>query len=183
MTTRSFFFVPTAAEIEDFNRTRRSVYSPMFLMLFSILNFFGTVDLLVWPHGWHALLPVGYLVLLCASALMTVRRRIAQRRYAFLPGGEIEITIDDDAISTDGELAKPEVIRWKNVTHAFHSSSNIIITLEGGSILSIPERAFDGDWAVFWDELRTHLTGARYLILGAPYTNRLIKNTRLRTGV
>jgi len=166
MSTRRLSFVPTTAEIEDFNRARRSVYSPMFLILFSILIFFSTVDLVVWPHGWHALLPVGYLVLLCASALVTVRRRIAQRRYAFLPGGEIEITIDDDAISTDGELAKPEVIRWKNVTHAFHSSSNIIITLEGGSILSIPERAFDGEWAVFWDELRTHLTGARYLILG-----------------
>ena len=173
--------MPTTAEIEDFNRARRSVYSPMFL--FRNLIFFSAVNFVLWPQGWHALLPVGYLVLLCASALMIVRRRITQRRYAFLPGGEIEITIDDDAISTDGELAKPEVIRWKNVTHAFHSSSNIIITLEGGSILSIPERAFDGDWAVFWDELRTHLTGARYLILGAPYTNRLIKNTRLRTGV
>ena len=181
MTTRSFSFVPTTVEIENFNRARRSVYSPLFL--FKIVIFFSAVNLVLWPHGWHALSLVGYLVLLCASALMTVRRRLAQRRYAFLPGGEIEITIDDDAISTDGELAKPEVIRWKNVTNAFHSSSDIIITLEGGSILSIPERAFDGDWAVFWDELRTHLTGARYLILGPPNTNRLIKNTRLRTGV
>ena len=143
----------------------------------------SAVNIIFWPHGWHALSSVGYLVLFCAIALMTVRRRIAQKRYAFLPGGEIEITIDDDAISTDGELAKPEVIRWKNVTNAFHSSSYIIITREGGSILSIPERAFDGEWAVFWDELRTHLTGARYLILGSPSTSRSIKNTRLRTDI
>ena len=181
MTTRTLSFVPTTAEIEDLNRARKAVYLPM--LTFGNLLVFSAVNIVLWPHGWHALLPVGYLVLLCASALMTVRRRKARRRYAFLPGGEIEITIDDDAISTDGELAKPEVIRWKNVTHAYHSSSNIIIMLEGGSILSIPKRAFDGEWAVFWHELLTHLTGARYLILGTLSTNRWIKNTRLRTGV
>ena len=174
-------FVPTTAEIEDFNRARKAGYSPMFI--FGNILVFSAVNIVFWPHDWHALAPVGYLVFLCASALMTVRRRKAQRRYAFLPGGEIKITIDDDAISTDGGLAKPEVIRWKNVTDAYHSSSNIIITLEGGSILSIPERAFDGEWAVFWHELRTHLSGARYLILGTSGTNRSIKNTRLRAGV
>ena len=147
------------------------------MLSFGNLLVFSAVYIVLWPQGWHALVPLGWLVLSVAIALITLRRRMAQRRYALLPGSEIEITIDDDAISTDGKLAKPEVICWKNVTSAYHSSSNMIITLEGGSIRSIPERAFDGEWPVFWHELRTHLTGARYLILGILSTNRWSDNS------
>ena len=178
MTPRRLSFWPATAEIGDFNRARKAVYSPWLFSGFVLV----AANIVLWPHGWHALGSVGWLVLFVAIALVTVRRRMAQRRYAFLPGSEIEITIGDDAISIDGEVAKPEVIRWKNVTYAYNSSSNIIITLEGGSTLSIPKRAFDGEWAVFWDELLTHLTGARYLIPQIP-SSRWIKNTRLRIGV